>query len=117
MIRRLIPLLTLILDRGKLFGLADVQALTNLITGSILESAEIDTLADKYAGDIRAGNGNIDQLSRDLYDRLSSSGVKLNTFAVEHIYEPNRTGSTTCRFGIKPKASMTPWFHKSKRYA
>lgn len=80
---------------GKLFGVADIQALIDLITGSAVETAAINALAVTHGTNIRlsARSGAAsEQISQNLHQRLSASAVKVHTVDAEHIYEENADG-------------------------
>ena len=82
-------------NRRRLFGLGDVKALTDLIIGSVLETADIEALVTKHGSDIRLqakGRKSADDISQGLHTQLLSAGAKLKTFDVENIYEANSQG-------------------------
>ncbi|KAG2035450.1 hypothetical protein BDR03DRAFT_521867 [Suillus americanus] len=80
---------------GRFFPLSDVNSLLDLFTGSILETADIDTLVVKHTNEVctqaEEQNATTDDISKSLYGRLSSS-AQINTFTVEDIYTPSEQG-------------------------
>ncbi|KAG2029289.1 hypothetical protein BDR03DRAFT_1096286 [Suillus americanus] len=80
---------------GRFFPLSDVNSLLDLFTGSILETADIDTQVVKHTNQVctqaEEQNATTDDISKSLYGRLSSS-AQINTFTVEDIYTPSEQG-------------------------
>lgn len=79
---------------GRLLGLTDVQALTQLIIGSVLETADIEMYVAQQGDDIRrkAIKQSAKEISNALYIQLSSEKARVATFTVENIYEANAQG-------------------------
>jgi len=92
---------------GKLFALSDVNSLTELILGSVLETNDIEGLVAEHGADIRlqAGKGEqTDSISQNLHQRLLSAGVKVNTLDIEDIYEPSPAGDKNAEVWFQAKA-------------
>ncbi|KAG1769111.1 hypothetical protein EV702DRAFT_1049782 [Suillus placidus] len=81
---------------GRFFPLSDVDSLLGLFTGSILEAADIDALVLKNINEVstqaKEQEATADDISKDLYDFLSSSSAEVDTFTVDDIYAANEQG-------------------------
>lgn len=68
-----------------------------LISGAVLEAADVDALAVKYKADIHRQaiqNTKVDTIAKNLHGHLTSAGVHVNTLNVEDIYLPNSQGDS-----------------------
>ena len=95
---------------GKIFSLMMADKLGDYIVGTAVETIETEKLIKEFehviVDDVYGAETPIDKVTNDLQERLRQKGYKINTMAVDNIY--NETPET--------KANTNIW-HSSKNIA
>ena len=88
-------------------ALSDESTLSDIITGRIAETSDIQRLALRNRANILTQakqNASFDEISKNVLDRLTSEKVQMNKFRVESIYESKAEGDENANL----------WFNATK---
>lgn len=92
----------LLLHSGKMFSLMMAEKLGDYIVGTAVETIETEKLIKEFENvivdDVYGAGASIEKVTNDLQEKLNEKGVKLNTMAVENIY--NETPTTKANTNI-----------------
>ena len=92
----------LFLHSGKMFSLMMADKLGDYIVGTAVETIETEKLIREFENvivdDVYGAGTSIDKVTNDLQEKLNEKGLKLNTMAVDNIY--NETPVTKANTNI-----------------
>jgi len=81
------------LTSGKIFSLLMADKLGDYIVGTAVETIETEKLIKEFENvivdDVYGGGTSIDKVTSDLQEKLHQKGFKINTMAVDNIYNEN----------------------------
>lgn len=91
-----------LLHSGKMFSLMMADKLGDYIVGTAVETIETEKLIKEFENvivdDVYGAGTPIDKVTSDLQEKLNKKGFKLNTMAVDNIY--NETAATKANTNI-----------------
>jgi len=117
------------LTSGKIFSLMMADKLGDYIVGSAIETIETEKLIQEFehviVNDVYGDETPIEKVTNDLQEKLRQKGMKINTLAVDNIY--NETPQTRTNANIwhssnrladaRPKVSHSPMPRMQDRYS